>query len=170
MRRRKYRSKAHRLCFLSLMCALALIIFIVEAQIPVPVAIPGLKLGLANVITLYMLSTCGVSDAFIVLILRIALGSIFAGQAVSLIYSLCGGLLAFAAMTVFLKLSRGENVWFAGVLGAVMHNVGQIAAAVVMYGTLYVAYYLAVLTFCAVATGLLTGITAQLLTKRHIEV
>lgn len=167
MRRREYKSKTHRLCFLSLMCALALIIFVVEAQIPVPVAIPGLKLGLANVITLYMLCSCSAGDAFAVLIVRIVLGSIFAGSATSFIYSLCGGLLAFAVMAVFLRLSHGENIWFAGVLGAVMHNVGQIAAAVVIYGTFYVAYYLAVLTFCAIVTGLLTGITAQLLVKRR---
>lgn len=168
MHKRSFKSKTHRLCVLSLMCAFALIIFVIEAQIPVPVAIPGLKLGLANVITLYMLCTFGIGDAFAVLLVRIMLGSVFAGQAVSLIYSLCGGLLAFAAMTAFLRLMHGDNIWFAGVLGAVMHNVGQIAAAVVIYGSFYVVYYLAALTFCAVITGLLTGITAQLLSKRNI--
>lgn len=169
MRRYEFRSKTQRLCVLALMTAFALIIFTVEAQIPLPVHVQGLKIGLANVITLYMLCAFSPLDAFAVLAMRIILGGIFAGQAVSFIYSLCGGVLAFAVMAVFLKLSKGRNIWFAGVLGAIFHNIGQITAAVVIYRTFYVVYYLGVLTFFAVITGLLTGITAQLLAGRKFR-
>ena len=155
MCRYEFRSKTQRLCVLALMTAFALIIFTVEAQIPLPVHVQGLKIGLANVITLYMLCAFSPLDAFAVLAMRIILGGIFAGQAVSFIYSLCGGVLAFAVMAVFLKLSKGRNIWFAGVL--------------VIYRTFYVVYYLGVLTFFAVITGLLTGITAQLLAGRKFR-
>ncbi len=167
MRRFSFNSKTQRLCVLALMSAFALIIFTIEAQIPLPIAVPGLKLGLSNVITLYMLCTFSPLDALAVLAVRIMLGSIFAGQAVSFFYSLCGGVLAYIAMAVFLRLSRFQNVWFAGVLGAVLHGVGQLCAAAVLYRSAYVFTYLAVLTLFSVFTGLLTGITAQLLAIRN---
>lgn len=161
-------TRTQRLCADSLLAAAALIIFVVEAQIPVPVAIPGLKLGLANVVTLYMLCTYPLGDAFAVLMLRIILGSIFAGQAMSFMFSLVGGILAFGAMKLYLWLARGENIWFAGIVGAIVHNLGQISVAVAVYRSGYVAYYLAVLLFCGVVTGLLTGLVAQLLAKRRL--
>ena len=165
MQRFSFKSKTHRICSLALMTTIALIIFTVEAQIPVPVAIPGLKLGLSNVVTLFMLRRFQRKDAFIVLLCRILLGSMFAGQVMSLAYSLAGGLMAFAAMTVFLILSKGENAWFAGVVGAIFHNIGQIIVAIIAFDSKYVAYYFIVLFFCSVITGLFTGITAQLAVK-----
>lgn len=165
MQKLKFKSKAHRLCTIALMTTVALIIFVVEAQIPIPVAIPGLKLGLSNVITLFMLCRFERKDAFATLLMRILLGSMFAGQAMSLLYSLVGGLLAFVAMTVFLSLSKHSNVWFAGVLGAIFHNVGQIAVAIFAFDSKYVAYYFVVLFFCSIITGLFTGLVSQLATK-----
>ncbi len=161
-------TRTQRLCADALLAAAALIIFVVEAQIPIPVAIPGIKLGLANVVTLYMLCTCPLGDAFAVLMLRIVLGSIFVGQAMSFMFSLAGGLLAFGSMKLYLRLAKGENIWFAGIVGAISHNLGQIAVAVAVYRSGYVAYYLAVLLFCGVITGLLTGLVAQLLANRRL--
>lgn len=160
-------SRTQRLCLDALLCAAALIIFVVEAQIPLPLAVPGLKLGLANVVTLYMLCRFPAIDAFAVLLVRIVLGSVFAGQAASFMFSLGGGLAAFAVMWLFLKLSKGENVWFAGVSGSVAHNFGQILVAMAMYRSVYAAYYFGILMFFGIATGLLTGLTAQLLSRRR---
>ncbi len=164
-----FRTKTQRLCVLALMATFSLIIFVVESQIPVPIAIPGIKLGLANVITLFMLKRFSVKDTAYVLSVRIVLASIFAGQGMYLAYSVAGGFLAFAAMVLFLKASKGENLWFAGVLGAISHNLGQILVAIFFFQTGYVAYYFVVLTFCGIVTGLFTGITAQLASKYRIK-
>lgn len=165
MQRFSFNSKTHRICALALMTTIALIIFVVEAQIPIPIAIPGLKLGLSNVVTLFMLCRFQRKDALIVLLCRILLGSMFAGQVMSLAYSLAGGLLAYVAMTVFLTLSKGENIWFAGIVGAIFHNIGQIVVAIIAFESKNVAYYFTVLFFCSVITGLFTGLVSQLAVK-----
>lgn len=169
MRKLEFKSKTQKICVLSLMLALSLIIFTIEAQIPVPVAIPGVKLGLSNVITLFMLVRFKKPDAAAVLILRIILGSIFVGQGVYFAYSLAGGIFAFAAMSVFLSLAGDRNIWFAGVLGAIFHNAGQILVAIAIFESGYVGYYFIVLVFCSVITGLFTGITAQIASGYRVK-
>ena len=118
------------LVMLALFTTMALTIFVVEAQIPVPVPIPGVKLGLANVITLIVLVVYRPRDAFAVLVLRILLGSIFTGTPVSLLYSLTGGILCFLGMALLCKLLQKKHLWFISIVGAVLHHVGQILAAI----------------------------------------
>ena len=161
-----YKSKTQRLTTLALFTTISLIIFVVEAQIPLPVAIPGLKLGLSNVVTLFMLLKYPRRDAIAVLLMRILLGSFFAGQFMAFAYSLAGGLLAFGAMSVFLLLSGKSNIWFAGVVGAIFHNVGQIVTAIFFYKSVYVGYYFVILLFCGIITGLFTGFAAQFVYAR----
>ena len=114
---------------LALFTAMALTIFVIEAQIPVPVPIPGVKLGLANVITLVVLLRYRARDAVAVLLLRILLGSIFTGALVGMIYSLCGGLLCFAGMALLCRFLHRKHIWFISLIGAILHNIGQILAA-----------------------------------------
>lgn len=96
-------SRAQRLTRLALLTALALIIFIVEAQIPPLTAIPGVKLGLANIITLMTLYEFGPKDALMVLLVRIFLGSVFSGQMLMLLFSLAGGLLCYAVCALLYR-------------------------------------------------------------------
>ncbi len=149
----------------AMLLAAALTIFVAEAQLPPPVPIPGVKLGLANVVTLAALSLLGRREAFAVLLGRIALGSIFAGQAVSFIYSLCGGLLCYIVMAVLIG-PLGERLWVVSVFGAVAHNVGQIAAAAALAHSAAAWAYLPVLIISGVITGAFTGLCAQLIAKR----
>ena len=133
----------------------------VEAQIPVPVPIPGVKLGLANVITLIVLVVYRPRDAFAVLVLRILLGSIFTGTPVSLLYSLTGGILCFLGMALLCKLLQKKHLWFISIVGAVLHNVGQILAAIAAMQSVQVIAYFPFLLVAGCITGFFTGIAAD---------
>lgn len=145
---------------------MALVIFVVEAQIPPIVPIPGIKLGLANIVTVWALMRIGPFDALGVLLTRIVLGGIFTGRMPSFVFSLAGGLLSFAAVLLLKRIITKKQIFVAGAVGAVFHNVGQLAAAVVIYSTPSVLVYAPVLILSGIVTGLFTGFTAQFLVNR----
>ena len=147
-----------------MLTACALIIFILEAQLPPLFPIPGIKLGLANTVTLFAICTLGRKEAFAVLMLRIVLGSIFTGNLMSLAFSVCGGIAAYIVMAAALKLRI--KIPLASILGAAAHNIGQLVAAAAITHTASVFYYLPPLLASAAATGLFTGIIAMLAVKR----
>lgn len=150
-----------KLTIMAMFLSIALIIYILEPQLPIPV--PGVKIGLSNIITLYMLVMFKKRDAFTVMILRIIIGCMFAGGLNTLIYSMSGGLLCFAAMCLMLRVTDKKTVWAVSAAGAVMHNVGQLlAAAAVMRNTGVFSYFF-VLLVSAVLTGIFTGIITQIL-------
>ena len=118
-----------KLTTLSLLSAIALALYAVESALPPIVPIPGIKLGLANIITLVVLWKYSARDAFFVLLVRILLASLFFGQAISLLYSLSGGLLCLLAMVFVQRLLHGHYLFLASMTGAVFHNLGQIGVA-----------------------------------------
>ena len=150
-----------RLTRLALLTAAALILFTVEAQLPPPVPIPGVKLGLANIVTVYVLFRYGARDALLVLLTRVLLGGMFAGSAVTLLFSLGGGLLCWLVTLPPRKLLTEKQLWVCGVLGAMAHDLGQMAVCVAVYGTAAVLVYLPALLLAGMATGLFTGLAAQ---------
>ncbi|MBQ8975590.1 MAG: Gx transporter family protein [Oscillospiraceae bacterium] len=150
----------------ALLTAIALTIFIVETQIPVIVPVPGIKLGLANIVTVYAMFAVGPKDTLGILLARVLLGGIFAGQLMTLMFSLCGGLLCYAVMLLLRRVLTKKQIWVCGAVGAVVHNIGQILAAIVVYGTVSVIVYLPVLVLSGIVTGTFTGLCAQLLTGR----
>lgn len=150
---------------LAMFTTMALVIFVVEAQIPVPVPIPGIKLGLANIITLFVLQKYRVRDALAVLVLRIFLGSLFAGTLVSCLYSLSGGLLCLVGMALLCRLLQNRYLWFVSVCGAILHNIGQILAAMLVMQTTQVIWYLPFLLISGCVTGLFTGLAATYLIR-----
>ncbi len=163
------KNNTKKLVRLALFAAIALTVFIVEAQLPSPVIyIPGMKLGLSNVVTVVLLHTHSKRDALSVLLVRIFLGSFFAGQMAALIYSLAGGLLSFIFMCIAVKVFGKENTWFTGVTGGVFHNIGQIFAARVLMDTSAVFAYLPYLVLFGIGTGLFCGICAGLCIK-HLK-
>lgn len=158
-----------RIIHLSMFSAIALTIFILEAQLPPPVFyIPGMKLGLANIVTLYLLANYSGKDAFAVLMVRIFLGSFFAGQMLSLIYSLAGGLLSFCAMSLCIKLLGKNSLWFTGIVGGVCHNIAQISIAAIVMKTTSVFTYIPLLIISGIGAGIFCGLTANFLLK-HIQ-
>lgn len=151
---------------LGLLTAIALILFIVELRIPNLVPIPGVKLGLANIVTIFALYRYKPSETALILIARILLGSIFSGNMSSMIYSISGSILCFAGMIFLCKIVPEKYMWIASILGAVLHNIGQTIAAVILMGTFSVIAYLPFLMLSGCIAGLFTGLCASFLTSR----
>ena len=157
---------AGRITRLALLTAIALTIFLVEAQLPALTAIPGIKLGLANIVTVYAMFALGPGDALLVLSGRVFLGAVFSGQPMTLIYSAAGGFLSWCVLCLLKKLLTGEQLWLASPAAAVFHNLGQLLAAAAVMRTWAVMAYLPYLIIAAVLAGLFTGAAAQALIKR----
>ena len=155
--------KAKKLCLLGLLSAIALTIFMLEAQLPAPVPLPGVKLGLANIVTLYALCTLGFSSAMCVLLARCALGALFAGNASALLFSLLGGVAALLMMALLRRAGR-LSIFGISIAGAAAHNCGQVCAAMLTLGSDAPLYYLPLLLLVSLFTGALSGsVTALLL-------
>ena len=154
-----------QLSLMALLTAIALAIHVAEAQIPAPIPVPGVKLGLANIVTVYAVFTMGPGPALMILVARILLGSLFSGV-MSLFYSLAGGLLCFAVMLLLRRVLSKKQIWIASVVGAVFHNIGQILVAIVVTGTPAIVSYLPILLLSGIAAGLVTGVAAQYLVNR----
>ncbi|MGM9522502.1 MAG: Gx transporter family protein [Oscillospiraceae bacterium] len=150
----------------SVFAAIALTIFMVELQIPSPVPIPGVKLGLANIVTVCSMFLLGPADTAAILLVRIVLGSIFSGNMMTIFYSLSGGLMCYLVMLVMRKLVTEKQIWVCSVLGAIAHNIGQIAAAIIITRTPSLISYLPVLMISGVIAGIFTGLCAQFLTDK----
>ena len=159
--------KTRQLTLCALLAAVALALSYVEGMLPLPVPLPGFKLGLANVVTLFALYTLGAPSALSILLVRVLLGAMFAGNASALIYSLLGG---FAAMLTMIALSRSEKLSVYGVSigGAAAHNCGQVAAAMLTLGNAAPTAYLPVLLIVALFSGALTGFVCSLLLGRGV--
>ena len=155
-----------RVTRLALLTAIALTIFMAEAQIPVAVPIPGVKLGLANIVTVYAVFVLGPGDALLVLTARVFLGAVFSGQMMTLFYSLGGGLLCWAVLALLRRLFTKEQLWLCSPVSAVFHNLGQLLVAAALMKTWAVLAYLPYLVIAGAASGLFTGLCAQFLIRR----
>ena len=155
-----------QLVLISLMAALSLGLYALESLIPPIVPVPGVKLGIANVITLICLYILGTKAAIGVLLIRVFLSSLLFGQPVSLVYSLFGGILSFVTMAALKKAFCKSNIWAISVFGAFGHNLGQIIAAVIITSEFMVAYYFLFLIISSVITGVFTGLCAQSAIKK----
>lgn len=153
-----------RLVIMGLFVSMALALHIFEKMIPVPFIAPGAKLGLSNIITLTVLMSLGFKDAFIVVVARIVLGSIFGGGVSGFIYSISGGILSLLMMELTRRLGK-ENVSVMGisVIGAVFHNIGQLLAAAFIIQNMNIFIYLPILFLAAVGTGIFVGLTTKYL-------
>lgn len=158
--------RVRRLALCALLTAVALTIFVVEAQFPLPVPVPGLKLGLSNIVTLFALAVFGWKEALAILLVRVFLGNLITGQMMSLFYSLAGGLFSFLCIIFIRRILKEDQLWAAGVIGGVAHNVGQMAVAVFVTQTPALLAYLPVLILCGIGTGVLTGLSAQFLNQK----
>lgn len=158
--------KLKKLVYLALLTAVSLVLFVLENQIPAPVPVPGVKLGLGNVIVVTVLFLYGPREALAVLAGKLLLSSILTGNLSALAYSAAGGLLSLAGMCLLRPLLRTRQLWAASVLGAMLHNLGQLAVAVLITRTPGLLAYLPVLLLCGMLTGLFTGLAAQALTAR----
>ena len=162
--------KTKKLTLMALLTAIALTIFMIEAQIPALVPIPGIKLGLANIITVFAVFALGPKEAASILFVRVFLGAVFAGNFSTIFYSGAGGLCAILVTIGTRKILTNNQLWVAGALGAVGHSVGQMAMAITLTATPGLAVYLPLMIFCSVVTGLFTGLCAQFVLNRGKEI
>lgn len=148
----------------AVLTALALGLSTIENLFPVTllVPLPGVKLGLANIVTVFALYELGAVPALTILVARCLLGSLFAGNASALIFSMLGGLTAMLVM-ILLKQLSGLSIFGVSIGGAAAHNVGQIAAAMITLGNTMVLGYLPFLLGISLLTGTLTGFISALL-------
>lgn len=165
MQRRDEMKGTKRIALDAMLAAMALLLFIVETQIPPLTTIPGIKIGLANVVTLFAVYYCGRRDAAAILFVRVCLGAVFAGNATTFLYSAAGAALCLI-ITCFVCRPLRRTVWVAGVLGAIAHNVGQLFMAAVLLRSAAVFWYLPYLLIAAVISGAFTGLCVQLLLRR----
>ena len=145
--------------------ALALIFSYVETLIPIHIGIPGVKLGLANLIVVIALYRMGVREAYVLSVVRVILAGFLFGNLFAILYSLAGGLLSLTVM-VFLKKTEKFSVLGVSMAGAVFHNIGQLIMAAIVLESLSITYYLPVLLISGIVTGLLIGIVANEMLKR----
>ena len=157
--------KTLQLTTMAFIIAFAMILSFVESRIPAFVAIPGVKVGLANIAVIFTLYKLGIKEAITVSIIRVLLIAMLFGSAVSMIYSICGAVLSLLTMILLKKLTPLTEV-AVSVTGGVMHNVGQIAAASFMLSTNVVIYYLPFLLVSGTIAGVVVGIASAILIKR----
>lgn len=148
-----------------MLVALAFVLSYVEAMVPLPIPIYGVKLGLANLVTVVGLYTVGIPGAAVVSLARIVLAGLTFGNMFSMIYSLCGGIVSFLLMVLVKKAG-----WFdqtgVSIIGGIGHNIGQLCVAALVVQTKGVFYYLPVLMVSGVAAGLVIGLLGGLITSR----
>ena len=159
--------KTKKLTTLALLSAIALTIFVIELQIPPLVPIPGVKLGLANIVTVFTVFAFRGRDGVAVLSVRIFFGAVFAGNFSTIFYSAAGGALAILVTIGLKRILTNKQLWVAGALGAVAHSIGQMAMAVVITGTPgLLVFYLPIMIVCSIITGIFTGLCAQFVLNR----
>lgn len=149
-----------KLTLTAILSGLALIIFIVEAQLP-SFWIPGIKLGLSNVVTLTAILFGGYAVGAGVMLIRVILGSVFCGTFISFLFSVCGAVSAYIIMCLLINRFDKKQIWVVSVFGAIFHSFGQIAAAFFIMENIHVLTLLPFLIIASVVTGTFTGICVQ---------
>lgn len=159
------RNNTRRLTMLALTVSFALILSFVESRIPAFVAIPGVKVGLANIAVIFTLYKFGIKEAVAVSLVRVLLVSMLFGSPISMIYSISGAVLSLSVMFILKKLTPVSEV-VVSVSGGILHNIGQIGAASVMLGTNVVTYYLPFLLLSGTIAGIVVGVASAVLIKK----
>lgn len=158
------RSKTGTIAVCGVLTALAMIFSYIESLIPIPLPIPGIRLGVANIAVLTVLYIVGWREALIINVIRISLTAVLFGNLNSFLFSMAGGMLSMLAMIILKHLKF--SMTGVSVAGGVAHNIGQIVAAIYIMGSSAIIYYLPVLIITGVFTGIIIGILGVLITER----
>jgi len=160
--------KAKHIALFGMMVALAFTFSYLESLIPFNFGIPGVKLGLANLVVVVALYIMKPAEAFAIALIRVFLAGLTFGNVYSIAYSLCGGVLSFVVMYLMKKTKL--SVIGVSMLGGVCHNIGQILVAAIIMETVRIAYYLPVLLVAGLVTGFLMGIISKLVIDRFKKI
>ena len=157
--------KTKKLVTLAVTISVAMILSFVESRIPAFVAIPGVKVGLANIAVIFALYKMGWREAITVSVIRVILVALLFGSVVSLAYSIAGALISLSLMILLRKIGIFTEV-AVSVVGGITHNIGQILIAFLLLETKVVFYYLPFLMVSGVIAGIAVGVASALLIKR----
>lgn len=157
-------TKSQKVSYCAVFTALAMIFSYVEAILPINFGVPGMKLGLANLVIVTGLYYMSEKDVFLISLTRILLMGLLFGNGMSLLYSLTGGILSYIIM-VILKKKSSLSVLAVSVSGGVSHNIGQLTAATFAVSNIHIFYYLPALLIAGVVTGLLIGSVSEKILK-----
>ena len=146
--------------YLGVMLALALICSYVEVLIPIPIGIPGIKLGLANIVIVFALYSMGIKEALVLSIMRVTISGFMFGNVIAIAYSLAGGLLSLLIMFLLKKTDKLSCITVS-IAGGIFHNIGQMIIATILVDNYYVLYYVPVLMIAGFITGACIGVVAQ---------
>lgn len=157
--------KTKRVAYIGITVALAMILSFVESQIPALVAIPGVKVGLPNLVIVFLLYKAGSKEAVLVNFVRVVLSALLFGNLQTLTFSLAGAALSLFGMIILKKTEKFSPI-AVSVTGGVLHNVGQIAAACLWTATPQIVYYLPVLLISGIVAGVIIGLVGGMLINR----
>ncbi len=157
--------KPRTIALMGICAAIAMVLSYVESLIPLSFAVPGIKLGLANIAVVFVLYKLGAKEAVLVSLIRILWMAILFGNFLTLAYSVAGAVLSLTAM-ILLKRSERFSTVGVSVVGGILHNAGQILVAAIVMDTAQIAYYLPVLCVSGIAAGVAIGLVSALLIKR----
>ena len=157
--------KTKKVAMLGLTIALAMIMSYIEALVPLSFAVPGIKMGLANIVIIFVLYKIGTKEAILVSIIRVILVSLLFSNVMAMAYSIAGAVLSLGIMWILKKTDK-FSVIGVSIAGGIMHNVGQIIMAVILLGTEQIALYLPMLIITGTATGVVIGIVSGLVINR----
>ena len=158
-----------RIALLGVLTSLTIVLSIFESFIP-SIGIPGIKLGLANIVIIIVLYELGIIDAVIVNLLRVILCSLLRGNIFSMGFfmSFAGAFLSLGIMIIFYLFLKNFSIIAVSVIGSLFHVFGQILVAMIFLSTAYILYYLPIISLSAIVTGILVGITSRLIIKTKI--
>ena len=155
----------NRVAYFGVFTALALIFSYIETLVPISFGIPGVKLGLANLIIVIALYKIPLREVYVLSIVRVLLSGVLFGNYFSIAYSLAGGLLSLTVMAL-LKKAGGFSVIGISIAGVVCHNIGQLVVAMIVVETFAMSYYMPVLLVAGLITGFLIGVVADQVLRR----
>ncbi len=164
-----YKMKVQKIALLGVLTAATIVIAIAESFIP-SIGIPGVKLGLANIMILVTLYELGILEAILVNIFRVLVVGLVRGTFLSMgfLMSLTGAVLSLAVMILFYLLIKKFSIIGVSVIGSVFHVFGQIIIAMIFMGTAYILFYLPIIAISAIITGVLVGIAAKLIIRTGV--
>ncbi len=160
------RKKTRKVALLGVLTSVALVLSYLEALLPpISTAVPGIKMGLPNIIIIFILYKFGLKDAVIVSFIRVFIVALLFGNVMTLSYSVAGAVLSLVLMTLFKKINLFSQIGVS-IIGGISHNLGQILVAIFLFDTIQIGYYMIVLSVTGTIAGVLIGIISSILVKK----
>ena len=160
------RKKTRKVALLGVLTSVALVLSYLEAMLPpISTAVPGIKMGLPNIIIIFVLYKFGLKEAVTVSIIRVFIVALLFGNVMTLSYSVAGAVLSLVLMTLFKKINLFSQIGVS-IIGGISHNLGQILVAIFLFDTIQIGYYMIVLAVTGTIAGVVIGIISSILVKK----